>query len=206
MVHRSRHPLWRGSCFPLNHGLIPASCTQTSTWAKAPCTLLHTMHHAADKLSLTAPCVMLTVSSNYPNAGLHARRPVQFPARQPSQHFAAAAAAMAYRLHIKQPVSKALKRRVQRRRTRRLCFAPAACPSSVSLLVQLTLHTVHFHGGRVVRNSRPVGSPAAAVGGAEGLPSPWYPCGRQRAHGAGISMCCLHFRDLPLAVMMLYSH
>ena len=47
-------------------------------------------------------------------------------------------------------------------RARRLCLAPAAWFTSVSRLVQLTLQTVHFQGGRVDRNSRPVGSAGAS--------------------------------------------
>ena len=48
-------------------------------------------------------------------------------------------------------------------RTLRLCFAPAACPSSVSRLVQVTLHTLHVQGARADRKFVPQGSPVCCV-------------------------------------------
>ena len=48
--------------------------------------------------------------------------------------------------------------------TRRLCLAPAACPISVSWLVQATLQMLHFQGARLDRNSSPSGPPAATTG------------------------------------------
>lgn len=63
--------------------------------------------------------------------------------------------------------------------TRRLCLAPAAWPTSVSWLVQLTLHTEHFHGARVLRNSSPSAWPAGGTTNTDTLPAGITPgCGR----------------------------
>ncbi len=48
--------------------------------------------------------------------------------------------------------------------TLRRCLTPPACPSKVSWLVQVTLHTLQVQGGRVARYAVSAGSDVLATG------------------------------------------
>jgi predicted amidohydrolase len=56
--------------------------------------------------------------------------------------------------------------------TRRLCLTPAAWPSSVSLLVHVTLQQAQAQGGRAARNSVPTAAAAAGAGAGAAPPLP----------------------------------
>ncbi len=48
--------------------------------------------------------------------------------------------------------------------TLRRCLTPPACPSKVSWLVQVTLHTLQVQGGRVAKYAVSAGSDVLATG------------------------------------------